>query len=1104
MDQRADVPSPLDGSDGRTASLLPGTITLLLVAAQSNTDRLEGMRPEETGTAITELRSAVSEAATAHGGLRTVEQGEGDTVTVAFSRASDAVACALDLQRVPHPPLQLRIGLDTGEITSRGNTNCMPPTMARATRLLDLAHPGQTLLSTTTGDLAIDQLPADTWLIDLGSHQLPDLPRPIGVMQLCHRNFRNEFPALNLLEAVAGQDLPVPLTTFVGRAAQLDEVQELVIGNRLVTLYGAGGVGKTRLALQVAAQITSEFSDGLWYVDLGSISDPDLVPMSIMSAVGLADQPDYATQETLIRFVGDRRMLIVLDTCEHLLDVCGELVLALLGACPALTFLATSREPIRVTGEVTWRVSALSLAEAIELFTDRAGLVLPGFSITDADTQVVRNICRRLDSMPLAIELAAARVATLSLAEITKGLDDRFRLLNSGARTTVPRQQTLRASMDWSHALLTETQRTLFRRLATFPGTFDLTAAEAVAGYGDLKPHQVLDQLTLLVNKSLVVVEGSRGRTRYRLLESVRQYAAERLTESSDATAVHTRHRDHYALLADLLDASGHRDHQELIERAETELDNLNAALAWTHNAGDIAGALQLASSLQPIWFGRGHMHQGVAWFNALLEDENIHHQVVSAGVLARALADKVMLDAVLSSRVTVDDITARAQQALAIARDIGDPVVLARALTACGFSSGYNVGVARPYFDEAIELAQALNDKWTLSQILYWELLGAYISGDPVALRTAAETAQDLAKAIGDRFVARQCLLWFSVAKLWQGDLTEAIAQSRKVTAEAEAAGDVITRIAGLYTQARALAHRDAKRAQAAACMIVQVATEFELSPIYRRIGYAAMNCAALGAGDIALAVPDSELVPPSLSAQQDLVPTQHDLIAQAALARGDVLVARRIADEAVLVSQGWHLMVALTTRARVAIAQAELEQARNDLHTALACGADIQAYFGMPDCIELLAGLIGETSSHEATRLFGAASALRRRTGEVRFKTWNAAYEAAVAALRDAMGDEDFNSAWAEGAALPIKEAIVYAQRGRGKRKRPASGWESLTPAERNVVQLVSEGLSNKDIAKRLFVSVRTVHTHLTHIYTRLGINSRVQLVQEAMRHT
>ena len=429
-----------------------------------------------------------------------------------------------------------------------------------------------------------DQLPAGAWLTDLGTHELRDVVRPERVAQLCHPDLRNEFPPLRVAKAAAAQQrLPAQLTSFVGREAEMAEVRQLLEEHRLVTLTGDGGAGKTRLAIEIAGQILDRFADGVWYVDLAPITHPDLVPVTVARALGLPDQAGSSVTDTLVRFINDRTMLVVMDNCEHLADACATMVAELLGACPALTILATSREPVRAAGEFTWQVPSLSLDdEAIELFVDRARQSRPDFVITDDNATTVAEICLRLDGMPLAIELAAARIRALSMTEIVDSLHDRFRLLTGGARTAVRRQQTLRASVDWSHALLTEPEQVLFRRLSVFMGGFDLDAAQAVGGGHDVERYQVLDQLTLLVDKSLVVAEHIKDRTRYRLLETVRQYALEKLGESGEADAVRARHRDYYTSTAAQLDLAVDVGREARLDQAEVEIDNLRAAFAWS------------------------------------------------------------------------------------------------------------------------------------------------------------------------------------------------------------------------------------------------------------------------------------------------------------------------------------------------------------------------------------------------------------------------------------------------------------------------------------------------------------------------------------------
>jgi DNA-binding CsgD family transcriptional regulator len=587
---------------------------------------------------------------------------------------------------------------------------------------------------------------------------------------------------------------------------------------------------------------------------------------------------------------------------------------------------------------------------------------------------------------------------------------------------------------------------------------------------------------------------------RYRLLETVRQYSLEKLAGSGEADAVRTRHRDYYTSLAAVLDAPAEHDYEQLIEKAEIEIDNLRAAFLWSRENSDVELSLALASSLQPLWEGRGRLREGLVWFDAALADLETQHAEVAARVRARALADR----AVLAIRVDIADSLDQAEQALSIAREVDDPALLARALTACGSIAAFvtRFELARAYFAEAIGLARALDDRWRLGQILAFQAMAASVAGDPIATRAAAEEGRDLAEAIGDRFVSRYCRWCLGVAQVYQGDLAGAAAQFAEMVTEARAAHDGILESASLAYYGAVLAFQgETSAARAAADAAIEAAAE--VGGIYAGTGYVALALAASAAGDAAT-LRDAAEAGPHLSALPQSAAIQRTISAQAALAVGDLLAARRGTDEAVATTTGFYLTVALLTRARVAIAQDEPEQGERDAHDAIACAAETEAYLHLPDILECLAALAGRAGSHrEAARLFGAAHAIRERRGAVRFKLWDADYEGSVMALRDALGENEFDSAWAEGAALSAEEVIAYAQRGRGERKRPANGWASLTPTERDVVRLVSEGLGNKDIATRLFISPRTVQTHLTHVYTKLGLSSRMQLAQEAARH-
>ncbi|MCV6967292.1 LuxR family transcriptional regulator [Mycobacterium intermedium] len=1081
---------------------LPTTTVTLLFADIEGSNLLWETQPEAMAVALTRLDRLAFNMIGAHGGVGPVKQGPDDGFVAMFARATDALACAVELQRAPLAPIQLRVGVHTGEMTLTDATDATDqgdPTLARAARLPELAHGGQVVLSGTTHDLVVDQLPAGFWLTDLGTHQLRDLPRPERIAQLCHPDLRVEFPPLRgSSKPVASHGLPMQLTRFVGRVGQIDDIRKVLVDNRLVTLAGAGGVGKTRLASQVAAQLAGEFADGAAFVDLAPVTDPAVVPVAAIRALGIPDQPGRSAMDTLLRFVAHRHMLLVLDNCEHLLDACNHLAATILGACPRVTILATSREPIGVAGELTWRVPSLSLTdEAIELFVDRAQLARPDFAFTadDAtDIDKVNEICRRLDGLPLGIELAAARVRVMSLTEILEGLRS-FRLTPDATPSATGRNKTLGTSIDWSHALLSQPERTLFRRLAAFRGGFDLDAVHAVAAGADLPKHQVIDQLTLLVDKSLVIAERFGDRTRYRLLETMRHYAMEKLEESGEAPEMRSRHRDHYAAMAARLDGHAENGSHRPIERAEIEIDNLRAAFAWSRENAEIERALELASALQPLWLTRGRLQEGLAWFDAVLADQDDGvSALVSPLVRGRALADKATLDATRSFHHSLDE----AEQAVAIAREIDDPALLARGLTACGAIASYNADTALPYLTEAIGIARTLGDQWRLTQILNWQAYGAYFAGDPVAADAAAQEGSELAAAIGDQFHSRACRWNLGLAQMMKGDLAGAAAQLRAVIVEADAAHDLVFSWVSRLTLAQVLAFRgEVEAARAAATEAVSLSGD--LWRYNEGFSYAALAVTAIASGDVESATAASETARERLRAQRELAMVNINPVVEVALARGELVEAGRFADEQVSVMSGWHQARALTMRARVAIANGEPVPAERDAQKALASAAKLQAHLAVPDLLECLATLAADGQTRDAARLFGAASGIRRRLGAARFKIYDAEHEAVVTRVRQAMGSRKFDEAWAEGARLSIDEAVAYARRGRGTRKRPTTGWASLTPTERDVVRLVGDGLANNEIAARLFVSRRTVQTHLTHVYAKLGLNSRVQLATE-----
>ncbi|MGV0626840.1 helix-turn-helix transcriptional regulator [Mycolicibacter minnesotensis] len=1044
--------------------------------------------PESTADGLSWLEPTLAELVTAHGGVRLIGQDRGDRLAAGFADVRDAMACAIELQRAPSAPVRPRVALHTDEVEPISTGNYPSSLVNRATRLCDLAHGGQTVLSEPARDFAADRLPQGAWLAELGVYRVRGRPFPERVAQLCHRDLSTDFPPLLTGKGLPEPHFSGPLTSFVGRDTELAELKDLVAGNRLVTLTGTGGVGKTRLALQLADALADDFRDGAWCVDLSPITDPDLLLDRVTHTLGLPDLSDRAPAETPTRFLADRQMLLVLDNCEHILDACAQLIPSLLAAGSGLTIVATSREPLGLVGEVTWKTPSLSLGdEAVELFQQRARLVRPGLSDVGDDAVLMADICQRLDGVPLAIELAATRARALSLAEIADGLNERFDLLTGGVRTGVPRQQTLRASEDWSHDLLSEEERVVFRRLAPFVGGFDLDAAHAVAG-GELTRGQLIDMLTQLVDKSLVVADNTGDTTRFGMLQTVHQYALEKLEQSGESAAIQARHRDHYTFRFETQASA----YQWNIKQADLEIDNLRAAFTWSRDCGDIELAARLASALFPLWV-HSRTLEGLAWFKTVFTEAG----TMAPAAHARALADKTIFEALTGSYGHVE----QAEHAVSIARSLDDPALLAWSLAACGFTSSYNPEVALSYLDQAIALSPAMNDDWRLSQIYGVQAYTAFVAGDLRTMREAAMKGQALATPAGDWSVARLCRLCLGTAHLHRGHLTVAVEIIRQVAIEAEAACDPLFTAKSLAILAEARACQgDIRGARAAADGCVEASVE--LIDFHRALGFGSLVDALLAAGDVTGAV-GASVAALDACALPEILAINGNPVARVALAAGDLGAARRWADQALPIGSGFQRILLLEVRARVALAEGQRKQAERDARDALEVAAETEAYLAVPDLLETLASLACAAGNHEhGVRLLGSAAGIRKRTGAVRYVIYDAGHATTVDALQRAMPQNEFDQLWSSGEELSTADAVAYARRGDGERKRTSSGWAALTPAEHNVIRLVSAGLRDKDIAAKLNLSPRTVHSHLNHIYTKLNISSRLQLAQEAAR--
>jgi predicted ATPase/class 3 adenylate cyclase len=606
-----------------------GTVTFLFTDLEGST-RLWEEHSETMKAALARHDEILRDAVESHGGH--IVKTTGDGVHAAFADPAGALTAAVTAQQglveaAMDPPMRVRMGIHTGPAEVRDGDYYGNP-VNRAARLMSAAHGGQIVVSLATEELARDHLPGGAALVDLGEHRLRDLARPERLFQLVVPGLPSEFPPLRSLETLPS-NLPAQLTTFVGREEELTGIGDALQASRLVTITGVGGVGKTRLALQVAAEVLPRFPDGAWLCELAVADDAESMAQIIASTFGVHARAGLTLEASICEFLRPKTVLVVLDNCEHLMRPARTFATSLLNGCPGVRILATTREALGVAGEQIWPLRSLDVpdtssvdeiagSEAAVLFAERARAVRPGFTIDESNASYVADICQRLDGIPLALELAAARVVAMSPRDIAARLDERFRLLTGGRNASVERHQTLRAAVDWSYSLLEEAERTVLNRLAVFAGSFDAESAEAVIVGSGVESWDVVDALTGLVAKSMVLAdEGATGTMRYQLLETMRQYAAERLDADGDIDVWRRRHAEHYANLSEII-TQGLRGREETAwrSRLDVEVDNLRSAIAWGVGAdADDDGELGLRVIAALSFESRWHRGVGIgAW----------------------------------------------------------------------------------------------------------------------------------------------------------------------------------------------------------------------------------------------------------------------------------------------------------------------------------------------------------------------------------------------------------------------------------------------------------------------------------------------------------
>jgi predicted ATPase len=957
-----------------------------------------------------------------HGGQVVRPRGEGDSRFAVFSRASEGVsaACAIQIALVQEfwpleEPLRVRMALHTGEADLRLG-DYYGPAVNRCARLRAVAHGGQTLLSGVTAEIVHEALPDDASLLDLGIHRLKDLAAAEHVFQLAHPTLPGEFPPLRSLTAQV-HNLPVQLSSFIGREREVADLAKLLAGNRQLTLTGTGGAGKTRLALQVAAELVGDYADGVWLVDLAPLADPALVSQAIASVLGIRGQPGHSLDERLIDSLRSKQLLLVLDNCEHLIQVCADITENLLRACPRIKILATSREQLAVVGEIVWRVPSLDLprghnvraldaiaaSAAVRLFVERAQAAEPTFQLTAGNAVSVAEICQRLDGIPLALELAAARIQVLSPAQIAARLSDCLRLLVSGRRAAPSRQQTLKTTIQWSYDLLTPVERRLFGRLSVFAGWFSLEATEAVCSGDGIPLDGVLTLVSRLVDQSLVVAEpGQNVTTRYRLLETIRLYAHERLLsdEVIHAQVIFRRHGEFYLALAEhaepelgggVIEATlgGGGPHQRVwLERLESKHDNLRAALRWSSSGVESEIALRLAVALAPFWRIRGYLTEGRAWLSTTLS-----HDRNAAVTRARAL---YCLGNLATAQADFDAGETHWLESLRLYRELDDKSGVAAALGALGFISRHRGDRvrARLMYEEALTIARELGATRPIAS----ELLNiAAVDGDNGDLDSASrelEEATMLFRGLGASDGLGVCLLRLAIIDWLKGDYFGVRTHGEKAVAIFRELGDKGRVTWGLLVLGEgAYESGDFPRARALLEEALELARELEAK---QRVAWAFRLLGALS------------------------------------LAEGEVSTAREHLERSLAIARNVgetkETIDAVCWLAQVAQADGDQRQACELYHECLGCLSEQTDRHRLPKPFEGAAALVAALGQPlGAARLFGAADAFRRSLAMPLPPVDQAAYSRAVADARAAGGRTAFELEWAAGAAMTIEQALA-----------------------------------------------------------------------------
>jgi predicted ATPase/DNA-binding CsgD family transcriptional regulator len=910
------------------------------------------------------------------------------------------------------------------------------------------------------------------------------------------------------------------LTSFVGREAEIVELDGLLDRFRLVVVAGTGGCGKTRLALEVARHKADQFPDGAWFVDLTRISDPSLVTASVHAAIANTFDDGESTLGALASYLADRHALIVLDNCEHLVGECATVVSALLAACPRISVLATSRETLDIEGEVVWRLRSLSVpasedvtverastSEAVRLFIDRATAVRSTFALTSENCTAVTDICRRLDGIPLAVELAAAATRAQRTHAIAAALEQQLDSLRP-RRDSLPRQRTLTASLAWSYGRLSTTEQDCFRRLSIFVGGFTVGAAAEVTASGPTDGSIIVETLTALVDKSLIEMDDDVDGSRYRMLETTRQFAA-RMLALSDRDETETRNR-HLEWVMTLIEDTrprrtfGGSGRVDWFDRISSELPNVRAALEWTRVSGRGESMLRIAGGLVAFWSGQGYWTEGNHWLHlALAKTPDAPPEVRAPGLLGIAQLNFTHADHEMS-------LTA-AHEALRIIGEESDSPDLVTALRLVGLSQLFtDPAAAVLVLEQTADLARSRNDAVMVADLLIASSLARFLGADFDGMRRRLEDAVGIATshATHSRELGNALVCLGTVLAI-QGEIVQARQHIETGLVELLNGGDAFWPVFGLAVlgDIHSLAgHYDEARSTLDAALAQGRDLE---SPDIIGLPTYFLGWLALAVGDLDGArnrLQEAVTRSREIGSRLFLSWSLREL-AMATSLLGNRGAAVEQIDEALAMAHEIDapqpIAFALQGVASIAYRDGDVELAESRWHEALRLQRTAGDTIGIIDGLEALAMVAASRDSlAEAARLFAVAENARERIGYARPGPDGDDVARQRRRVRDLLEPSEHAARRDEGRRLTVDEACDYASRARGERKRPSSGWASLTPTELHVVRLVAQGMTNRAVGEQLFVRPWTVKTHLSSVFAKLGVTTRSALTAEAVR--